>query len=82
METVPQTSGANEAECTLKYLEACNNLFEKGFLSHDKVSASNKVVLANIERGYKFFCKWLDGIYKQGWLIVLCFCTQSNGFDI
>ena len=57
--------GAIEAECTLKFLEACNLMFENGFLSHDRVSISNKQVLANIDEGYEFFCKWLDGIYKR-----------------
>ena len=69
MTTIPRPVGTSEAESTLKFLEACHLMFEKGFLSHDKVSLSNKKVLANIEEGYDFFCKWLDGIYHKGILI-------------
>ena len=44
----------SETECTLKFLEACNLMFEKGFLSHDIISVRNKQVLINIEKGYDF----------------------------
>lgn len=63
--TIPQPLGASEAEYTLKFLEACNLMFENGFLSHDMVSGSNTLVLANIEKGYEFLYKWLDEIYKK-----------------
>lgn len=56
----------SETECTLQFLEACNLMFEKGFLSHDIISVRNKQVLINIEKGYAFFCKWLKGTYKEG----------------
>ena len=64
--TVPRPVGADETKYTLKFLEACNLMFENGFLSHDRVSISNKQVMANIDKGYEFFCNWLDGIYKGG----------------
>jgi len=33
---------------TLLYLEACNLLFEEGFLSHERVRSADAKVLANI----------------------------------
>ena len=62
----PHPLSVSETECTLKFLEACNLVFEKGFLSHEIVSVRNNQVLANIEKGYDFFCKWLEGVYKEG----------------
>jgi hypothetical protein len=44
----PKPPDSNETECALKYLEACNLLFEKGFLSHNKVSSHDRQVLMNI----------------------------------
>ena len=35
----PKPADVKETECTLRYLEACNLLFEKGLLSHNKVSS-------------------------------------------
>ena len=59
--TVPRPVGANEAECILKFLEACNLMFENGFLSHDKVSVSNKQVLATLIKGMSSFASgWME----------------------
>ena len=43
-----------DMKCTLKHLEACNLLFEKGFLSHNKVSSHKRQVLLNVKAGYIF----------------------------
>ena len=40
---------------TRKYLEACNKVFENGFLSHKKIYSSDSEVLFNIQSGFKFF---------------------------
>ena len=56
---------AKSTVCTLKYLEACNNLFEKGFLSSKQVSNTNREVICNIEKGFGFFTNWLDGIIEK-----------------
>ena len=49
---------------TLKYLESCSQLFEKGFLSHNKITVSE--VLENIDKGYSYFSEWLSSILKKG----------------
>ena len=43
---------------THHYLEACNNLFEQGFLSHRKIENENADVLQHIMEGYNFFVRW------------------------
>ena len=42
-------------EATLNYLEACNRLFERDFLSHDRVMSKDSEVIQNITQGFKFF---------------------------
>jgi hypothetical protein len=49
---------------TLRYLESCNLVFERG-LSHERIHTSDRKVLHNIQ-GYIFFCDWLDDILKKG----------------
>jgi hypothetical protein len=49
---------------TLKYFEACNKLFEVGFLSSLRVSGAHREVLVNIQSGYHFFTMWLDLLLK------------------
>ncbi len=49
---------------TLRYLEACNKLFERGFLSHDRVTSEHSQVLKNIDIGMSFFKEWLDCLKK------------------
>ena len=62
----PVPNDAPSVKMTLKYLTACNQLFEQGFLSHEKVSATNMEVLDNIKRGYNFFSKWLQSLPDEG----------------
>ena len=45
---------------TIQYLEACNKLFERGLLSHDKISLDNREVLESMENGFMFFAGWCD----------------------
>ena len=59
----PDVTSASE---TLQYLEACSQLFEKGFLSHNKITAMDSEVLENIDKGYSYFSQWLSSILKKG----------------
>ncbi len=48
------------------YLQACNQIFEEGFLSHRGIYDMNSPVLQSINEGYQFFVNWynaLDGKY-------------------
>ena len=47
---------------TLAYLEACHLLFERDFLSHDRIHSLDSEILKNINTGYKYFSDWLDGL--------------------
>ena len=51
---------------TLSYLEACNKIFENGFLSHKRIFDMDSEVLKSINDGYKFFTLWLDQILEAG----------------
>lgn len=51
---------------TLNYLEACNSMFEKGFLSHEKITSMDSDTLKSIEKGYQFFTDWLSQITVEG----------------
>lgn len=53
-------------KCVIKYLTACNLVFERGFLSHDKVSAKESTVLDNVRKGFTFFSDWLESILQEG----------------
>lgn len=59
----------SQIRLTLKvsaYLEACSKLFEKGFLSHDRVMNMDSEVLKSISEGYNFFTTWMDQILENG----------------
>ena len=51
---------------TLKYLEACNKLFERGFLSHDRILDMNSEILRSIDEGFQFFVNWSNEILLNG----------------
>ncbi len=57
---------ASSVNLTLKYLTACNSIFEKGFLSHKKVSIDEQEVLKNIQQGFAFYSGWLKSILDEG----------------
>ena len=57
---------------TLSYLEACNKLFEKGFLSHNRIMDVNSEVLQSINEGYRFFTTWMNQILEKG------ICTNKH----
>ena len=65
----------------LKHTEACNLLFEKGFLSHEKVSSMNSIVVQNISSGYQYFTLWLSALLSEGTLSYGCFATVTFFVD-
>ena len=42
-----------------QFLEACHKIFEKGFLSHEKIINLDEVLQSLLE-GYQFFTNWID----------------------
>ena len=60
---------------TLEYLESCNRLFERGFLSHDRVRSMTADVLQNINNGFSYFTKWLDSLLTKGTVRI---CTNTG----
>ena len=65
----PKPPDMKETECTLKYLEACNLLLEKGFLSQNKVLSQERQVLLNVKAGYNFsptgLTKYTDKVHAH-----------------
>jgi len=51
---------------THKYLEACNLIFEKGFLCHEKVDGMDSPVLNNISTGFEYFSQWISTLLSEG----------------
>jgi len=66
----PPPVDAGIATETLEYLEACNLLFERGFLSHDRVRGINADVIQNINRGFSYFTGWLDSLLSESTYIM------------
>jgi hypothetical protein len=50
----------------MKYFTACSLLFERGLLSHDRVSAKESKVLDYVRKGFIFFSDWLESILQEG----------------
>jgi len=61
----PPADKASTSE-TLEYLQACNRLFEAGFLSHDKITSLDSPVLQSIDKGYEYFTSWLSTLLTEG----------------
>ena len=51
----PPPADAGIALETLEYFEVCNLLFERGFLSHDRVRSIDSDVIKNINTGFCYF---------------------------
>ena len=62
----PPPEDATTTSETLAYLEACNKLFEKGFLCHERIRNKDSEVLKNIQQGYSYFSSWLTSILEKG----------------
>jgi hypothetical protein len=63
---LPPPTDAFTTQSTLKYLEACNKLFERGLLSHAKIRSKESEALSNIQKGFSFFSKWLESLFDEG----------------
>ena len=57
---------APSAKLVLRYLQAQQNLFEEGFLTHERITSLQSSILAQMESGYKFFTHWLKSLLDQG----------------
>ena len=55
-----------DVDCTLRYLESCNLVFEKGLLSHERIMTADSKIIENVQAGFEFFCDWLDEILENG----------------
>ena len=62
---IPPPSDKQHVQATLDYLEASSLVFEKGFLSHDRVMSLESEVFKNISLGFKFFSGWLDALLRK-----------------
>lgn len=55
---------------TLKFLQACNKLFEEGILSHEIINSPTSPALRNMKMGFAFFEAWHQDVScnNPGWL--------------
>ena len=61
----PNANDVCSVNITLKFLEACQKLFENGLLSHSRVTHMKSDVICSVEEGYLFFTNWLQEIIKM-----------------
>ena len=47
-------------------MEACNKIFERGLLSHDKLCDMNSKVIGSIKEGFSYLVKWHASLSKNG----------------
>ena len=79
----PKPDDNESVKATLSYLEACKKIFERGFLSHDKVCDPNCKVIRSIKEGFSFFMEWHASLSKDGkclftvylHILLTVFCT-------
>ena len=55
MTQCPPPDDAENVRLTLRYLEACKNLFEDGFLSHQKITSMKSEAILTILKGFSYF---------------------------
>lgn len=48
------------------YLLACNNIFERGLLSNDRITAGDQSIIERIDDGYKYFEDWWESLTIGG----------------
>ena len=68
----PLPAGTDATAEAHKFLEACNLLFEKGFLSHEKVSTMDSMVLQSISSVYQYFTSWFSTLLSESILLYCC----------
>ena len=77
----PPPHDAFSVTSTRKYLEACNKIFENGFLCHKKIYSSDSEVLVNIQTGFNFFFQVINSLLEEGryeFIIYMCTVGPSN----
>ena len=57
-----QTEGSESVMLVHQYLSACNKLFERGFLSNNKLSQDDMDILFNIKAGFQYFKSWWESL--------------------
>ena len=57
---------------TVQFLEALNEMFEEGFLSHKQIDSLSSPVLLKMSSGYQFFTAWLNSLLAEGEFLLLC----------
>ena len=62
----PDNDDVPSVRYTLKFLESCNKMFERGFLSHSMISDISSDTLKSIDEGFKFITNWINSIIKDG----------------
>ena len=63
---------AENVNKAIEYLDACRQLFERGILSHEKVTTDQTIVLENMS-GYAFFVGWADYAWEKGKILSVAF---------
>ena len=57
-----QPSDWKSTALTREYLMACNQLFEKGFLSHEKITKDSREAMESIHKGMEYVFSWYRGL--------------------
>ena len=64
-----------------KYLKACSQIFEFGFLNTDRrakiYDVNDSVILSNIQQGFSFFQNWCEQLIREG-----MYCNHFAGSTI
>ena len=67
----------------IEYLDACCHLFERGILSHQKITNEKSSVLQNMSVGYVFFVGWADYTCLVGFSeYIKCLQDFKNCFSL
>ena len=76
---IPLPTDASMVEMTSNFLEACHLIFEKGLLSHMRISPKYQRVLENIKEGFSFFKDWFICHQNTGEKPVVNLLNVSHG---
>ena len=74
-------SDTASVKLTLKYLEACNKMFEKGLLSHKRITSVDSEVLTSINTGFQYFVSWHKDLAAKGLCLWWFYVTIQNVCD-
>lgn len=65
-ESQPMLPDATSVKKTADYLEACNQIFERGILSRQRVKGMNSPVIENMKDGFQFFADLFQKHKERG----------------